>query len=187
MLYLFLIVFILIPAMASAALFFLRDPERKAPAGDLILCPADGTVVEIKEKEDLIRKEGEMQRKLNNLLLSYKYMDEDYAPLILKRYKGLKWDIVVDMMVMKAFKTFNYFSYFGCLKLFFQHSTFIDALLFSSVFSTLFLIPPVILTSLYKGLLIIRYGKGWKAKWNFINSAIRSVFDGTRRRNEQPH
>src|SRR3989338_4007332 len=137
--------------------------------------------------EDKFMLHYQMQRKLNNLLLSYKYMDEDYAPLILKRYKGLKWDIVVDMIVMKAFKTFNYFSYFGCLKLFFQHSTFIDALLFSSVFSTLFLIPPVILTSLYKGLLIIRYGKGWKAKWNFINSAIRSVFDGTRRRNEQPH
>ena len=137
--------------------------------------------------EDKFMLHYQMQRKLNNLLLSYKYMDEDYAPLILKRYKGLKWDIVVDMMVMKAFKTFNYFSYFGCLKLFFQHSTFIDALLFSSVFSTLFLIPPIILTSLYKGLLIIRYGKGWKAKWNFINSAIRSVFDGTRRRNEQPH
>lgn len=125
----------------------------------------------------------QMQRKLNNLLLSCKYMNDDYAPLIFQRYKGLRWDVVVDMMAMKAFKSFNYLSYFGCLKLFFQHSTFIDMLLFSSVFSILFLVPPVILTSLYKGLLIIRHGKRWKAKWNLTNSLACLAFKGARRRN----
>jgi len=137
--------------------------------------------------EDKFMLHYQMQRKLNNLLLSYKYMNDDYAPLIFQRYKGLRWDVVADMISMRMFKSFNYFSYFGCLKLFFQHSTLIDALLFSLIFSILFLIPPVILTFLYKGLLVIRHGKGWKAKWNFIDSAANSIFKGSRRRNEQPH
>ncbi|MEK7080372.1 MAG: glycosyltransferase family 2 protein [Patescibacteria group bacterium] len=137
--------------------------------------------------EDKFMLHYQMQRKLNDLLLSYRCMNDDYAPLIFQRYKGLRWDVVVDMISMRMFKSFNYFSYFGCLKLFFQHSIFIDGLLFSSVFSILFLIPPVILISCYKGLLIIRHGKEWKAKWDFVNNAADFAFKGTRRRNEQPH
>ncbi len=122
--------------------------------------------------EDKFMLHYQMQKKINNLLLSYKHTSDDYAPLFTQRYKGLlRWGVVIDMMVMRAFKSFNYFSYFGCLKLFFKHATFIDALLFSFTFSVLFLIPPVILTSLYKGLLIIRHGKKWKEKWDFIDNA----------------
>lgn len=137
--------------------------------------------------EDKFMLHYQMQRKLNDLILSYKYMNNDHAPSILQRYKGLRQDVVVDMMAMKAFKSFNYLSYFGCLKLFFQHATFADALLFSLVFSALFLIPSEVLIFSYKVLLMIKHGKKWKIKWDSTRRAVDLIFRGTRRRNEQPH
>jgi hypothetical protein len=49
------------------------------------------------------------------------------------------------------------------------------------------LVPPVVLTSLYKGLLMLKLGKKWKEKWEVTSAAARWVSQGTRRRNEQPH
>ena len=132
--------------------------------------------------EDKFILHYQVQKELNNLLLSNKYMNNDYAPLIIQRDKELKWCFIADMMVMRAFKTFNYFSYFGCLKLFFHNATFIDMLLFSFVFSILFLTPSIILRSLYKGLLIIRHGKKWKTKWNIASKAFCWLSRGVIRR-----
>ncbi|MEK7658914.1 MAG: glycosyltransferase family 2 protein [Patescibacteria group bacterium] len=114
----------------------------------------------------------QLQKKLNNFLLSSKYMNSNFASLFIQRDKELKWCFVADMIVLKIFKSFNYFSYFGCLKLFFQNSTFMDMLLFSFVFSILFLIPSVILRTAYKGLLIIRYGNNWKRKWELTSKVF---------------
>lgn len=131
--------------------------------------------------EDKFILEYQVQKKLNNLLLSYKYMNNTYTPLIIKRNNRLRWGFIINMVVMRAFKNFNYFSYFGCLKLFFQQSIFADALFFSFVFSTLFLIPPTILIFLYKVLLMIRHGKKWRARWFLANSFISIINKGTRR------
>jgi glycosyltransferase involved in cell wall biosynthesis len=109
------------------------------------------------------------QKTLNNSLLSCGYMNDNYSSSIIKRDKKLRRGFIIDMITMRAFKRFKYVSFFGCLKLFFQKAAFIDALLFSFVFLILFLIPSKILTSLYKILLIIKYGKEWKIKWNFAN------------------
>ncbi len=123
-----------------------------------------------------------LQRKINSLLLSNKYMNDNYAPLIVQRGRKLAMEFIIDMAVMRAFKGYNYFSYFGCLKLFFQNASFIDALLFSAVFSILFLIPPIILTSMYKGLLMVKYGKKWKTKWELTSNVFYLVSMGTLRR-----
>lgn len=120
-------------------------------------------------------------KKMNNLLLSYKYMNNNYARLIIKTNNRLKWVFIETMVLMRAFKNFNYFSYFGCLKLFFQQATFTDALLFSFVFSILFLIPPIILVFLYKILLMIRHGKKWRARWFLATNHISITNEGTRR------
>ncbi|MBI2053757.1 MAG: glycosyltransferase family 2 protein [Candidatus Staskawiczbacteria bacterium] len=109
------------------------------------------------------------QKILDSSLLSCKYINNSYASLIIKRDKKLRRGFVIDMITMRAFKRFKYNSFFGCLKLFFQKSTFTDALLFSFIFLILFLIPPIILTSLYKILLIIKYGRKWRFKWNAAN------------------
>ncbi|MFA5878103.1 MAG: glycosyltransferase family 2 protein [Candidatus Staskawiczbacteria bacterium] len=136
--------------------------------------------------EDKFMLHYQMQKQLNNLLLSNKYMNARCAPLIVRRDKGLRKEFLVDMLAMRAFKDFNYFSYFYCLKLFFKNSIFIDTLIFSLVFSALFLIPSIVLRVLYKVLLMVRYGKKWKLKWNFANNLYSTISSGTRRRNEQP-
>lgn len=136
--------------------------------------------------EDKFMLHYQVQKQFNHLLLSNKYMDDNYAPLIAKNDKGLRRGFIIDMIGMKAFKSFNYFSYFGCLKLFFRNSLFTDALIFSLVFSSLFLIPSIALRILYKGLLMSKYGKKWKLKWNFTNDLYSIISSGLRRRNEQP-
>ncbi|MEK7665100.1 MAG: glycosyltransferase family 2 protein [Patescibacteria group bacterium] len=109
------------------------------------------------------------QKVLDSFLLSCKYMNGRYDYLIIKRDKKLKQEFIIDMITMRAFKRFEYISFFGCLKLFFKKTIFIDALLFSFIFLILFLIPPIVLTSLYKILLIIKYGKKWRFKWNIAS------------------
>lgn len=134
--------------------------------------------------EDKFIMHYRVQKKMNNLILSYKYMDKGRASLIVKINKKLRGEFIVDMIGMRAFKNFNYFSYIGCLKLFFQHSTFIDALIFSFVFSILFLIPPIVLIFFYKVLLMIKYGKKWKVQWFLANNFISITTKGTTRQSD---
>lgn len=134
--------------------------------------------------EDKFILQYQVQKKLNNLLLSYRYMNNIYAPSIIKRNNGLRRGFIIDMTVMRAFKNCNYFSYFGCLKLFFQQAMFMDALLFSFVFSILFLIPPIILVSLYKILLMVRYGKKWRAQWFLASNFFSITNKGIRRQTD---
>jgi len=134
--------------------------------------------------EDKFIVEYKVQKKLNNLLLSYRHMNDIYTPSIVKRNNRLRWGLVINMVMMRAFKNFNYLSYSGCIKLFFQQATFIDALLFSFVFSILFLIPPIILISLYKVLLMVRHGKGWRARWFLASNFIFITNKGTRRQTD---
>ena len=136
--------------------------------------------------EDKFMLHYQMQKKLNNLLLFNKYMNAHYASIIIKRDKGLRREFITDMIVMKTFNDFNHFSYFGCLKLFFKNSIFTDALIFSLVFSALFMIPLIVLRVSCKGLLAFKYRKKWKLRWNFINNQYSIISSGDRRRNEQP-
>lgn len=137
--------------------------------------------------EDKFMLHYRVQKKMNNLLVSYKYMDKNYIPLIIKINNKLRKRFVEDMLVMRAFKRFNYFSYLGCLKSFFKNATLTDALLFSFVFSILFIIPPAILILLYKFLLIIRHGKKWREKWSLASSFIYITGKGDRRLNYMFH
>ncbi len=132
--------------------------------------------------EDKFVVHYQVQKKLNSLLLSYKHMDKANALLIINNDKKLRKAFIIDMLVMRAFGNFKYFSYVGCLKLFFLQAIFIDALIFSLVFSVLFLIPPVMLISSYKVLLMQRYGKEWKSKWKTTYDMTFIVDSGTRRR-----
>ncbi len=130
--------------------------------------------------EDKFMLHYRVQKKINKLLLSYK---NSCAPLVGKIDKKLRRGFVEDMAVMRAFNTFNYSSYLGCLKSFFQHSVLIDALIFSFIFSALFLVPPVILTLFYRALLIIRHGRKWRAQWLLASNFIQITSSGTRRLN----
>lgn len=109
-------------------------------------------------------------RELHQLLLSNKYMNDYYAPLIIEQDKKLRRPFIMIMIMLKAFESFNYSSYSGCLKLFFKYSTFIDSLLFSLVFSALFLFPSNFLRFIYKVLLMIRHGKNWRPQWQLAKN-----------------
>lgn len=45
------IILSLLASLLGFLVFFLRDPERTSPTGDLVICPADGLVTEIKKEE----------------------------------------------------------------------------------------------------------------------------------------
>ncbi len=131
--------------------------------------------------EDRLRANYEMPKKLYHVMISNKYMDDYYVPLFVKKDKELRRAFVIDMMVLRAFDSFNYVSYSDCLRLFFQYAVFIDALLFSLVFSILFLIPGKVLRFMYKVLLMIRCGKKWRKQWQFITSYNSQQLGGARR------
>lgn len=131
--------------------------------------------------EDKFMLHYQAQKRMNNVLLSYKPAEGNYVSFIANMNKKIRWGFVTDMVGMRAFGNFNYLSYFGCLKLFFQYAIFIDALLFSFVFSVLFFIPPIVLISFHKALLMARYGKGWREHWFLTNNFISITTKGTRR------
>lgn len=136
--------------------------------------------------EDKFRWHYYVQKKLINLLLSLPDMDSKYALIFIKKDKKLKWAFVTDMLVLKAFKSFNYFSFFGCIKLFFENALFIDAVLFSITFLIINIIPSAVLVFSYKLLLFARHGKNWKQKWQLLVGMVEITFRGTRRRYSLP-
>ena len=117
--------------------------------------------------EDTFRLNYKEQKRLNNLLLSSNYMNDNYAPLFIKNNKKLWRKFVVGMVKLRAFKSFNYLSYTGCLKLFFQYAAVLDALFFSFIFSLLILFPAILFELAYKTFLMVKHGRGWRAKWIF--------------------
>ena len=133
--------------------------------------------------EDKFMLHYQVQKKINKIVLSYNNISS-YAPVIARGDKKLTMVFIKDLAVMRAFGTFNYFSYAGCLKLFFREAAFIDALLFSFTFLILSITPPVVLTSLYKVLLMARHGKNWKVQWDVLNNVSSITSSGTRRRND---
>ena len=136
--------------------------------------------------EDKFKSHYQVQRKLNSLLLSLKYMTADYAPLITRREKKLRREFIDDMLVLKAFGNFNYFSYFGCPKLFFLQAKLVDALLFSLFFLFISIIPSVLLIFLYKLMLMKKYGSNWRARWQSVSSVVSLTSKGARRRDFLP-
>ena len=133
--------------------------------------------------EDKFMLHYRVQKEINKIVLSYNNI-ADYAPMIVRGDKRLTMVFAKDMAIMRAFGTFNYFSYAGCLKLFFREASLADALLFSFIFLTLSITPPAFLASLYKVLLIARHGKNWKMQWDVLYSVSSITTSGTRRRND---
>ena len=105
------------------------------------------------------------EKRLNNLLLSCQYISDDYIPILMKGNRKLSKKFVVTMVKMRALESFNYNSYFGCIRSFFRHAPVLDALIFSFVFTALFLLPPAAAQLAYKSFLALKYGTNWRAKW----------------------
>lgn len=119
-------------------------------------------------------------RRLTDLLLSSKYMDDYYRKIFVEGKKSAK-SVIIEIGILKCFKSFNYSSFFGCIKMFFQQATFKDALLFSASFIIFSAIPSVILRNLYKIFLKVRFKKEWQKVWLSMVISNSEMARGTRR------
>ncbi len=119
-------------------------------------------------------------RKLDELLLSSKYMTDDYRKMITNSWKGATKSFIIEMIVMKSFKTLNYLSFLGCIKMFFQDAAPTVALLFSIFFIAFLIIPSVVLRNLFKSFIKIRH-KDWQNVWFGFVTLYSEMSKGSRR------
>jgi hypothetical protein len=120
------------------------------------------------------------RRKLTDLLLSSKYINHSFAEMATDEVKGLAKNFIIEMGVMKSFKAFNYLSFLGCIRMFFQNSTIQNALLFSIFFAVFNVTPSIILRNLYKFFIRVRH-KEWQKVWFGIVMAYAEMSKGNRR------
>lgn len=120
--------------------------------------------------------------KLEDLLLSFSKPELGYNNLFYARKLSIKGGFLIKLGLMRAFDVFNYSSYYGCIKLFFCHSSLSYGLLLSVVFTLLSTIPTPILRNLYRIFLKLKYGNSWNHHWEGASVTYSKMFNGTRRR-----
>lgn len=121
--------------------------------------------------EDRFKWHYVFKKRLNKLLLSSGYADKDTVKRFNKINKRFRRDIIQEIILMKTFKTFFYYSYFGLLKKIFLQSTIKDGLIFSFIFLISSLTPSFILQNIIKIYFFLKYGKKWINHWNFCYAA----------------
>lgn len=119
--------------------------------------------------------------KLNDLLFFCKYTNDYYKKLIIEDKNKATKNFIVEMGLMKCFKSFNYSSFFNCIGMFFKNSSLLRALLFSVFFVIFYIIPSIILRNLYKIFIKIRHKKRWKDVWRYITIKNYEMSMGDRR------
>jgi glycosyltransferase involved in cell wall biosynthesis len=130
--------------------------------------------------EDKFTAHYAAQRKLNNLLLSSKYMKDDYRQMLISNNRKMIKGVIIEMGLMKSFKTFNYSSFWDCIKMFFRQAAFTDGLLFSTIFIFFFITPSYVLKNLFKILIKARH-KEWQKIWFNVNMTYSKMPKGERR------
>ena len=145
-------------------LMFLKYPNLEALRFNEIIVESDLHYYKF-YIEDIFQLYYISSKELDNLLLCSGYMDDYHREVIIGKKKKAKKDIIIGMGIKKAFKSFNYLSFWGCIKMFFEHATFIDALLFSFFFIIFSITPSVILRNFYKIFIKIKLKKEWQKFW----------------------
>lgn len=161
-------------------LMFLKYPNLEALKFNEIIVETDVHYYKF-YVEDIFKLYYIGSTELDNLLLSSEYIDDYYRKIIVNKKKRARKDIIIGMGVKKAFKAFNYSSFSGCFKMFFQHATLMDALLFSFFFMIFSIIPSVVLRNLYKIFIRIRLKKEWKIFWLAVVMKNSEMSKGSRR------
>ena len=108
------------------------------------------------------------RNRLSDVLLSCKQINDYYRIIIINEKKKFRIGYIREMVGMKAFGNFNYFSFLGCIKLFFNQAKFTDALIFAIIFLILHLTPAFFLRFLYKCFIKIKYKEKWHDIWMHI-------------------
>jgi len=115
--------------------------------------------------EDRFKLHYLSRKKINSLLLSSGYVDLNIDRMLTKWDRKKRRGFIFDMVSMRAFQSFDYSSYSGCLKKFFSQTTLWDALIFSFFFLTFSITPAFFFKNALKIYFKIKYGKNWKSPW----------------------
>jgi glycosyltransferase involved in cell wall biosynthesis len=119
--------------------------------------------------------------RFDNLLLSNKYMTPFYRTVIVREKKKLRRRALKEMALMKAFGTFNYVSFLGCINLFFNQAPLLDAVIFSVFFAIISLTPSWFIKSGYKMFIKVKYKNTWQTVWLHIVVSQEMMSKGERR------
>lgn len=98
--------------------------------------------------------------------------EHDFANYFGNIKKWSKRYFIVDMLIRKSLNRFEYESFFGCLRLFFNNLKFADASLASVSFVIVHLIPSSFIRIMAKIYLKIKYGNKATSKWDYISKPI---------------
>ncbi|MCX6723784.1 MAG: glycosyltransferase family 2 protein [Candidatus Staskawiczbacteria bacterium] len=120
-------------------------------------------------------------KKLDHLLLASKYVGDFYRRIITGEEKKIRRRAIKEMGSMKAFDTFNYHSFIGCVKLFFRQATWMDAFLVSFFFIIFLVTPSIILKEMYKTFVKAKYREKWQKVWLHIVVSNSMMSKGSRR------
>ncbi|TSC95190.1 MAG: abequosyltransferase [Parcubacteria group bacterium Licking1014_1] len=131
--------------------------------------------------EDIFQLHYITWTKLCDLLLSSKYMNDYYRKIVIDDKRGTTKTVIIEMGLMKSFEAFNYSSFLGCIKMFFQEAPFRLALLFSAFFVFFSIIPSAVLRNLYKIFIKIRHKEKWQKLWLYITVKNSEMSKGSRR------
>lgn len=120
-------------------------------------------------------------KKLDNLLLSSRYVDDYSRRIITNEKRGLMKGIVIGIMVKKAFGAFRLSSFSGCIKMLLKYATLADTLLFFALFLFFSVTPAFVLRDFYKFLIKTKYKKDWEKIW--LNAVMKNskMSTGSRR------
>lgn len=119
-------------------------------------------------------------RNLNDLLLSSKYMTDDYKEIMVNLKRGGTKYFIIEMGLMKGFKVLRYVSFWGCINMFFQNAPPAAAVLFSIFFIVFLMTPSVFLRNLYKVFVRIRH-KDWQETWSAAVATYAAMSKGSQR------
>lgn len=131
--------------------------------------------------EDRFKVYYKGRKKLNNLLFSSGYANDEHKKILTVQQLKVTKSVVKEMFLMKAFKALQYISFSGCIKLFFAEAPLIDAILFSLFFILFLIIPSLVLRGLYKLFVVTRYGKKWRQVWLTLVVSNSHMSQGTKR------
>ncbi len=119
--------------------------------------------------------------KLNDILLTSGYANDDEKKIILHDKQGAVKAVIMDIGLMKSFESFNYTSFWGCMQMFFRESPWHLAIVFSLFFIIFSLLPSAVLRNSYKVFIKIRHQETWPDIWRYITIKNSEMSKGSRR------
>ena len=121
------------------------------------------------------------RNRLSNLLLSDPSFPRQYKRIFLAQQSGFARGFIKDMGLMKSFFVFNYFSYWSCIRLFFQKSKMNNAIIFTLFFMLFSITPSFLLRNVYRFFIMVKYQAEWKSTWRSTSAVYSIMSQGARR------